>query len=218
MKKFSLKSKELNALLVNADVERLARNFASRKTNTKKFAKEHQLFLKDGQTSAFENELFEEPIEASRVNKRVVFSGPNVEFRIDWEEAIKQRYNGQCSLEQWLDHTWKSKTVKSRNLSAMSKEDESTYNCWFSHKSKLKKELGTEENYNAFIQHVSDYPLLKSMVKKQEELTEDDCQIFPPISVEHVFFSKKFITAWKAENIEQGREKNASCFKVRNWM
>ena len=218
MKKFKLNSASLESILENQDSVRLAKNFASRKTNTKKFAKQHKLFLKDGQTSAYENELFEEPIEATIVNKRVVFSGPKVKFRIDWEKAIKQRYNGEATLEQWLDHKWKSKKVTTRNLSAMSKEDESTYNCWFSHRSKLKSVLGSEENYQVFIQHVKDYPLLKSMIKKESELTEDDCKIFPPVNVENVFFSKKFIASYKAENESAGRKKTASCFNLQNWL
>jgi len=218
MKTFKLNSASLESILENQNVSRLAKNFASRKTNTKKYAKEHGLFLKDNQTSAYANEQFEEPIEATRENKRVVISGPKVKFRIDWEEAIKQRYDGQATLEQWLDHKWKSKKIATRNLSSMSKEDESTYNCWFSHRSKLKSVLGSEENYNSFMQHVKDYPLLKSMVKKESELTEDDCKIFPPVNTENVFFSKGFISLYKAENESQGRKKTASCFNLQNWM
>ena len=94
--------------------KRASKNFASRKTNTKKFAVKHNLLLPVGEKSVYDD-------------------------NIDWTEAIKQKYD--TTFEVWSDIHWKSKKVSTRNLNDMTSDEFKSYKNAASRKCRFNAQL-----------------------------------------------------------------------------
>jgi len=104
------------------------KNFASRKTHTKSYAKEHNLYLPAGEVS---------------------WNNDN----IDWHEAIKQKYN--TDFETWSDIYWSSKPKSTRNLKAMSDDEAKEYKRIASRKSRMKSQLELcDVSIDQFLAHI----------------------------------------------------------------
>lgn len=102
---------ELRQKLIN---RRAKNNFASRKTHTKKYAQEHNLYLPDGETSVY---------------------GDN----IDWTAAIRGKYN--VDFDTWSDIHWKSKSTVTRDLKNMTPEEFKSYKNAASRKCRFNAQL-----------------------------------------------------------------------------
>ncbi len=108
--------------------KRAGKNFASRKTNTKKFAIKHNLYLPLGEKSIYDD-------------------------NIDWTAAIKQKYD--TTFEVWSDIHWKSKKVSTRNLKDMTDEEYKSYKNAASRKCRFNAQLKiTGVSLDDFLTHI----------------------------------------------------------------
>ena len=128
MAKTTIKLNSIDNLREEIKIRKAKKNFASRKTHTKNFAKEHNLYLPDGEVS---------------------WNNDN----IDWHEAIKQKYN--TDFETWSDIFWSSKPKSSVNLKAMSEDEQKEYKRIASRKSRLKSQLDIIDiSIDQFLSHI----------------------------------------------------------------
>lgn len=114
MAKLSIKKSTFENLQSKLADKRAGKNFASRKTHTKSYAIEHNLYLPAGEISWNNDNL-------------------------DWTAAIRGKYN--TDFETWSDIHWKSKTTRVVNLKSMSEEELHEYKRIASRKSRMKSQL-----------------------------------------------------------------------------
>jgi len=94
--------------------QRATKNFASRKSHTKKYALENGLLLPSGEVSVYDD-------------------------NINWAAAIRGKYD--VSFDTWSDIHWKSKTTVTRDLKNMTPEEFKTYKNVASRKCRFNAQL-----------------------------------------------------------------------------
>ena len=128
MAKTTIKLSTIEALQQKLADKRAKKNFASRKTHTKKYAEKHNLFLPAGETSVY---------------------GDN----IDWTAAIRGKYN--VDFDTWSNIHWSSKPVTTRNLKSMTEDELKTYKKIASRKSRFKSQLECADiSLTDFLAHI----------------------------------------------------------------
>ena len=128
MTKLTIKKSSVASLQQKLADKRASKNFASRKTHTKTYAKDHNLYLPAGELSWNNDNL-------------------------DWTAAIRGKYN--TDFETWSNIHWKSKTTNVVNLKSMSDEELKTYKKVASRKSRFKSQLDCcEVDLDKFLLHI----------------------------------------------------------------